>query len=153
MMGKYDMTCAFTGHREISPDFDRAALCDRLDLLWQGGCRSFLCGMAEGFDLLALECLLRLRKDRDFYVEACVPYRGHERRFFAEDRRRYENLLRGCDKTTVLFDSYQNGCFFARNRYMVDCADVLLAYLVKNTGGTAYTVRYAQKKGVSVIFL
>ena len=42
---------------------------------------------------------------------------------------------------------------FARNRYMVDRADRVLAYLTAPQGGTYYTVRYAEKKGVPVQYL
>ena len=36
---------------------------------------------------------------------------------------------------------------------MVDHADKVIAYLKKDTGGTASTVRYAEKKGIDVINL
>ena len=35
---------------------------------------------------------------------------------------------------------------------MVDRADILFAYCVKEKGGAAYTVRYAEEKGVPVRF-
>ncbi len=152
-MNKIYLTCALTGHRELPPDFDGNALYDRLALLLKGGCETFLCGMAEGFDLEALSCLARLRQEKKFYIEACVPYNGFERRFSPPERRRYEELVTWCDRTTVLFPEYRDGCFLARDRYMVDCADVLLAYCTKTKGGTAYTVGYAKKKGVPVIRL
>lgn len=147
------MICALTGHRILPGDFDRAALSERLELLIRGGCDGFLCGMAPGFDLLALEILVEIKKERRIYLEACIPYPGQERRYSLKDRERYEKLLGACDQKTVLFDGYRDGCFLARDRYMVDCADVVLAYLAKKSGGTAYTVNYASKKGVAVIYL
>lgn len=150
-MSNLYLSCALTGHRTLPPDFDVNALYDRLELLIKGGCSTFLCGMAPGFDLRALRCLADLKAKYSFYIEACVPYEGYERRPGAVEG--YGELLTWCDRKTVLFPSYQNGCFLARDRYMVDCADVVLAYLTKRTGGTAYTVRYAEKKGVSVLFL
>ena len=41
----------------------------------------------------------------------------------------------------------------ARNRYMADHSSYCIAYLVRGTGGTAYTVRYARKKGVQIVNL
>ncbi|MCL2883887.1 MAG: hypothetical protein FWF49_00185 [Oscillospiraceae bacterium] len=41
----------------------------------------------------------------------------------------------------------------ARNRALVDHSDVCVCFLNKSTGGTAYTVKYAQKKGLSIINL
>ena len=66
------------------------------------------------------------------------------------ERALYRELLGWCDRRTVLFPSYRNGCYLVRDRYMVDCADGVLAYLTRNTGGTAYTVNYAREKNVPV---
>lgn len=151
---KKTMMCALTGHRTLPPDFDREKLKALLHRLIENGCDGFLCGMAAGFDLLALECLAEEKqKGVPLYLEACIPYKGQEKRFFPADRERYERLLAVCDKRTFLFPSYRSGCFLARDRYMVDCADVVLAYLTKKSGGTAYTVNYAAKKGVAVIYV
>lgn len=145
--------CALTGHRDLPPDFDRNALYDKLEELAAGGCNSFLCGMAEGFDLLALDCLADLKQRYPLYLEACVPYRGFARRRSPKAIEEYNRLLSWCDRETVLFPSYRKGCYLLRDRYMVDCADVVLAYCKKETGGTAYTVNYARGKGLSVLFV
>ena len=73
--------------------------------------------------------------------------------FSDRNRRLFGELLTWCDRKTVLFPEYRTGCFLARDRYMVDCADVLLAYCTKTRGGAAYTVGYAERKGVPVIRL
>lgn len=144
---------ALTGHRRIPEKFPRKLLCDTLEGLIKEGCRSFFCGMAEGFDMISLEYLLSVKEKYGLYLEACVPYAGQNERYSAEEREKYERLIVGCDKKTVLFESYRSGCYFVRDRYMVDCADGVVAYLVKNTGGTAYTVRYALEKGKSVFYI
>lgn len=146
-------TCALTGHRELPPDFNVNTLYDKLEELIQGGCDTFLCGMAEGFDLLALDCLARLKQKHRIFVEACIPFDGQEKRYPFSERWKYKTLMEWCDRKTVLFERYQNGCYLARDRYMVDCSDFVLAYCTKDTGGTAYTVKYAKKKNIPVINL
>ncbi len=145
--------CALTGHRELPPSFDRNALADGLRGLVSEGYDYFFCGMAQGFDLLALECLVRIKAERRVFVEACVPYRGQENGFPSAERRRYRELIGWCDRTTILYDRYTKGCLLARDRYMVDRADLLFAYCVKREGGAAYTVRYAERVGVEVRYL
>lgn len=147
------MTCALTGHRKLPPDFDRNGLYDGLEELIKEGYDRFLCGMAAGFDLLALDCLVALQAKYRIYIEACVPFDGQENSFSIEEKRRYRELIQWCSVVRVLYPAYQNGCYLSRDRYMVDRADILFAYCVKETGGTAYTVRYARTKGVKVIFL
>ena len=68
-------------------------------------------------------------------------------------KQHYMELLQACDRKTVIFPAYCAGCFLARDRYMVDCADLVLAHCEKETGGTAYTVNYAKKRGVPVRFI
>ncbi len=142
--------CALTGHRDLPPDFDGGALFDALEALIREGYDSFQCGMATGFDLLALDCLAALKRKYPIFLEACVPYAGQERKFPAAEREKYRKLLPWCDKVTVLSSVYYKGCFLARDRYMVEGCDLLFAYCTKETGGAAYTVEYAVKKGIKV---
>ena len=49
---------------------------------------------------------------------------------------------------------YRKGCMLERNRYLVDHAACLLAvYNGERRGGTAMTVRYAQKLGRKIIII
>ena len=38
-----------------------------------------------------------------------------------------------------------------RNRYMVDSSGICICYWIRDKGGTAYTVRYAEKKSLKII--
>ena len=143
-------TCALTGHRRLPANFDKVALYEALEAMIIRGCDRFLCGMARGFDLEALECLTRLRKKYPIALVACIPYRGQESGFPEREKEKYRALLKQCDERVYLSGEYSQGCLLARDRYMVDRADVLLAYCTRKTGGTAYTVRYAAEKGVAV---
>lgn len=144
--------CALTGHRALPPGFDKNALYDALEELAAGGYTYFYCGMAEGFDLLSLECLAALKEKYGLFLEACIPFTGQETHFSRENRELYHKLLSRCDRRTELFPAYRGGCYLIRDRYMVDHADLLFAYCERETGGTAYTVRYAKAKGVETIF-
>ena len=153
MSEKKIWACALSGHRNLPPEFDENMLYDKLEELILKGCDTFYCGMAQGFDLAALKCLVDLKQKYKFRIEACIPYPGHESRFPYAEKRRFYELLEWCDKKTVLFPAYRDGCFLARNRYMVDNSDVVLAYCLRSTGGTAYTANYGMNKGIPVIFL
>lgn len=150
MTGK---TCALTGHRNLPLDFDENALSDRLEELILNGFDRFLCGMASGFDLSALRCLIRFKEKYAIELHACIPFAGQEAGFSKEDKKLYRNLLTWCKEKTVLYESYRDGCYLARDRYMVDHADAVFAYCTREKGGTAYTVRYAEKKGIPVYYL
>ena len=144
--------CALSGHRILPASFNRRILFDELEALIRKGYNTFFCGMAEGFDLVSLQLLIELKERYPIYIEACVPFKGQENGFKAENRLLYRDLIKKCDQVTVLFEHYQNGCYLTRDRYMVDCSDCLLAYCTRSSGGTAYTVRYAKASQKPVLY-
>ena len=46
---------------------------------------------------------------------------------------------------------YTSDCMHRRNRHLVDYSGTCISYLMRSSGGTAYTVDYARKKGLHVI--
>lgn len=150
----FSNACAFTGHRELEADFTNKEILKRVEFMIQKGVNVFYCGMAKGFDLVAGETVLKLKKKyKEVKLIACVPYYGQERGFEEKDKKRYAHLLKKCDEKVLLSESYYKGCLLARNRYMVDRSAYLIAYLKKDVGGTAYTVNYALKKGLEVVYI
>ena len=65
----------------------------------------------------------------------------------------YYNIAAKCDKETMLQREYTPDCMDKRNRYMVDHADYILAVWNGCPSGTGNTVRYAHKKGKSIIVI
>ncbi|MBE5744971.1 MAG: DUF1273 domain-containing protein [Clostridiales bacterium] len=140
-------SCAFTGHRILDNDFSILKLKKEIKNLIERGVVVFYCGMAPGFDLLAGEIVVKYKmKYKDIKLYACIPCVNQEKYYCAEDKKRYAQLYKKADETTILFEQYTKGCMLARDRFMADKADVLLAYCKKDTGGTAYTVKYFSTK-------
>lgn len=139
--------CALSGHRDLPADFDKNQVYDDLERIIQEGYTTFYCGMALGFDLAALECLIDLKERYHVRIDACIPFRGQEKKYPQEERERYKKLLAKCDVVHILSDAYYQGCYLARDRFMVDHCDLLYAYCTRKEGGTAYTVNYADSKG------
>ena len=46
---------------------------------------------------------------------------------------------------------YTPDCMHRRNRHLVDHSGICICDLTRNSGGTAYTVDYARRKGLCVI--
>ncbi len=145
--------CAFTGHREME-EAQVKTLESTLISLINDGVEEFLCGMAKGFDLYAASCVLNLKKKYPHIkLIACVPFYGQEKSYSQKDKLLYVKVLKNCNEIFYLSDRYYQGCMQNRNRYMADKADVLVAYLKKDVGGTAYTVKYFLKKNKRVIYI
>ncbi len=150
-MGKKLASCALTGHRKIEKDFTSEMLRKQLYDLVERGVTTFYCGMAIGFDLLCAREILEIKKYFPVRLVACIPCADQSNKFSPYWRNAYNLVLRNADEKVVLNPVYRTGCMFERNRYMVDRADILYAYCNDNKGGSAYTVAYAQQKGIPVL--
>ena len=140
-------TCAFTGHRILEEDFSLKKLKAAIKEVILRGVDTFLVGMAMGFDLYAAETVLSLkRKFPHVKLVACIPCYHQEKNFSLKDKKRYAKILKKVDEQVLVSEEYYSGCMQKRDRYMADKADILIAYLKKETGGTAFTVKYFQKK-------
>lgn len=149
------MKCAFTGHRQFDGDFDGQLFERSLEnLIAYYGADTFYDGMAKGFDLFAAQKIIDLKEKYNVKLVACIPFGGQIDTMCADDRAIYERVLEGCDDIKVLSPQYYPGCMYARNRYMVDNADVVYAYFHGGSkGGTYYTVNYAKKCGKQLIYI
>ena len=156
--------CSFTGHRPVRYSFGydeehekckqlKAVLNEQIATLAAGGIRTFYSGMALGADTWLAEAVLDMRKMHpSVKLVAVLPCETQANRWSAEQRERYFNILANCDEVITLNAHYTPSCMQERNRYMVDCTGYLLAvYDNGNRGGTAYTVKYAQKKRRKII--
>ncbi len=139
-------TVAFTGHRHYNEECAEA-LRECIRALYRQGFRTFLSGMAIGFDLAAAEAVIALREELEGLRLGCiVPFKGMERRFTAEWRERFERVMRGADFAEHISEHYSPEVYFRRNDALVERAEVVVAYFTGERGGTAYTVRKAIKR-------
>lgn len=141
---------AFTGHRSCTEQA-RASLRCVLDELHAQGFRTFLSGMARGFDLLAAEEVLALAsRCEGVRLVAVVPFAAQAERYPGGDRARYLRVLAAADECVVLSAEYYRGCYAVRNDFLVDHASVVVAWYDGSPGGTRYTVRRADARGREV---
>lgn len=147
-------TCCFTGHRFLSK-LEKQMLVGRLDKVIgaaaSGGVTLFLAGGALGFDTLAALRVLHLKQTRpDIQLHLVLPYKGQSRSWKGVDQTQYEEILWQADGFEFVADAYRSGCYYARNRRMVDRSGLCISYQLRQDGGTAYTVRLAKQQGLPV---
>ena len=111
-------------------------------------------GGALGFDTLAAQTVLEMKKEYpQLRLILVLPCEDQTRNWRSEDIATYEDIKAGCDKVVYVSRRYTPDCMYKRNRHLVDHSGTCICYLTGESGGTAYTVRYARKKGVCVINL
>lgn len=146
-------SCLFTGHREIGKDFSKKKLCAAIDECISLGCRTFYCGMAKGFDLLAGQEIVKRKKEgQPLKIVACIPFRGQANSYAMHELKVYNEILNAADETHVLFETYTKWCMSERNKFMADRSDIAIAYLNTDKGGTFNTVKYFCKKKKGYVY-
>ena len=150
-------TCCFTGHREIPAeehDLLRAKLRGTIRLLYKEGYTGFVTGGAVGFDTMAAQEVLRLKKlCPNVTLTVVSPFLGQSDNFPPKQKAAFEYIKAQSDEFIILRANYQSGCMMERNRKMVDMSSICVAFMKNQSSGTANTVRYALKNRLRVINL
>jgi hypothetical protein len=121
-------------------------------LEFRGRCASILGRL--GFDTAAAECVIKFKERyTDAALVLILPCKNQAEMWGYSDRARYERILGRADAVSYVGEEYRRGCMHERNRAMVHESSACIAYCKRNSGGSAYTVAYAQKMGLSVINL
>ena len=139
-------TCCVTGHRDIPADkiqYVQMQLRQELLQAIQSGYTHFISGFAAGVDLIFAGIVADLKREYPITLEAAIPYLG---RMNTPDKV-FQCLLKECDIAKVHTDRYSKSCYMVRNRYMIDCSTLVIAvHDGRKSGGTAATIRYANRK-------
>ena len=122
-----------------------------INLIQEGVC-DFLAGGALGFDTMAAQTVLNL-KNRFSHIRLILilPCRDQTRGWSQNNKKIYGQIRDQADEVVYTSEHYYTGCLHKRNRYLADNSGVCVCYLTKDSGGTAYTVNYAQQKGMRII--
>ncbi len=158
--------CCFTGYRPSKFPFPLSkenreyiefenVLTDTVLSLFGDGCNTFISGAAMGFDIIAAETVLDLRKGSKTPVKliCAVPFKAQSDTFTGDWKARYDAVLAAADQIIYTSEDYHKGCYSVRNRYMVDNSDYVLTWFDGAKGGTHNTILYALRNGKKVINL
>lgn len=116
------------------------------------GYRYFGAGGALGFDTLAAQTVLALKRQYpEIKLILVLPCQDQTRGWAQADIEEYERIKAAADKVVFISKEYYSGCMQKRNRHLVDNSSLCICYLTEQTGGTAYTVDYAQSHGLKII--
>lgn len=162
-MENKELICCFTGYRPSKFPFSlnksdkdyinfENNLYREIFSAYSFGVTTFISGMAMGFDIIAAETVLSLKKAKNNVRLVCaIPFRNQAKDFPSDWQQRYKDILNAADEIVYVCEDYNRGCYFKRNKYMVDNSDVVMTWFDGRTGGTANTIEYALRLGRRVI--
>lgn len=155
-------TCCFSGSRPEKLGFDwqrepyffdvlrtdlRAAIRHAVDLEY----RRFITGMSRGFDLWAAEEVINLQREFPHLELICaLPFHGMSSHWEPYWREMFTRAHEGADYEVYLSDRFLPGCYHARDNYMVQQSSRVICWNNGTSGGTAYTCKYAERRGVTL---
>jgi len=147
-------TCCFTGHRVIpsgEKETIRSMLETAIEKAIQDGYRFFGAGGALGFDTLAAQTVLKLKRQYPhIWLILVLPCINQTHEWKQADIDEYEHIKTLADKVFYTSKEYSYGCMHKRNHHLVDNSNLCIRYMTRLSGGTAYTVRYAENKRVYI---
>lgn len=156
-------TVAFTGYRpekikKSQPNNDllfgeiQARLLGTIHKLADRGYKTFLSGMAEGFDLMAANAVLLVRNTFPEIELVCVvPFPEQAQRFEPFWKAESARVIKEAQMVITISEQYHSVVFHRRNDFLVDNASVMVCYYDGQPGGTRYTVQLAEKKQLEII--
>lgn len=150
-------TACFTGHRNI-PVNDRVKLDKLLDnvieALFNKGVVFFGCGGAYGFDMMAEYAVLRAKeRHKEIKLILVLPCKEQDKYWNDESKAIYRDILSMANKIVYTSEAYTRDCMHNRNRHLVDYSGYCIVYCTNQSGGTVYTMNYAEDSGVKVVNL
>lgn len=148
-------TVAFFGHRYIDRFAAAEAGVEQIvrDLLGSKEYVEFLIGRDGDFDQIASSTVKRMQRvvrDDNSSLTWVLPYPTSEMENNIEDYEKYYDNIEVCEESSR---AHFKGAIQARNRNMVDRADLIVCYVEHQRGGAYQTIKYAEKQGKHIINL
>ncbi len=121
------------------------------------GYTHFICGGALGIDQMAFAVCNYLRKTYPITIELALPYEDMETAWFTDSSKEFHyKSMTLADKTTMVdaiphynkegYVGFEAWKLQKRNEYMVDKADLVVAFWNSSAGGTKNCVDYARQQ-------
>ena len=154
MRNKSQLTCCFTGHRDLPVNQMmriRIAVRRQVETLLKQGVIYYGVGGAIGFDTLAAEVLMELREQYpQLKVILVYPFDGYQSKWTSAQKLKHQSLLPRYDTIVCVSSIPGRDAYLERDRHLVNSSAHCIAYCTRNYGGTAYTVRYAERCGCAI---
>ncbi|MCD7963276.1 MAG: DUF1273 domain-containing protein [Rikenellaceae bacterium] len=156
------LTVAFSGYRpdkikKSDPNNNflfaeiQARLLGTIHKLAEQGYKTFLSGMAAGFDLMAASAVLLARNTYPEIELICVvPFPDQAFNFAPYWKVEHSNILRQAQRNITLFGSYHRSVYHRRNDFLIENSSILVCYYDGQPWGTHYTVTAARKQGLNI---
>ncbi len=151
-----EKTCCFTGHRVIEAKkipLVKQALTAEITARIKEGYEIFVTGGAIGFDTLAADSVLELKKTYPHIkLQLVLPCKNQDIKWRYEQKKHYAEILSSADSCEYVSSLYTPTCMKERNKKMIELSSALIAYcdIGKLHSGSVQTLNFARKSGIKI---
>lgn len=146
------IVCTFTGHREVfHPDIKEILNCEIEKLLQTDTDFLFLNGGMGEFDSMSAQAVRKGKKrhpEKHIKLALVLPYMTNR---INADKDFFEQNFDEIIIPDIIIGTHYKAVIGLRNRWMIDKADKVIAYVYRNSGGASTTVKYALNQGKQVV--
>lgn len=116
------------------------------------GYKTFITGMALGFDIICAEIVLDFKKQYpNIKLIGALPCKNQAALWSRKQQNRYNSILQQLDGVRCIYDTYIGSeCMLERNRYMINSSSLVIALFDGKPGGTKQTLEYAKAQGLKI---
>lgn len=152
------MKIAFTGHRKqlwLTIENEEFNFINKLSAYLSNITEpyTFIVGGCTGVDSFAATYALSHRIPYDLYVPFPLLIHARTKWFNKEDGYNLLNQHKYCQNKRVASEVFDTEAYYKRDKWMVEDADILIAYYYKEKSGSGNCVRYAESIGKPVVRL
>lgn len=159
----FNQTACFTGHRPqklpwgFNEEDERCLMMKsrtkvEIENAIRKGYKTFLCGMALGFDMICAEIVLELKnKYSNITLIGALPCKNQSERWTKSQQERHNNLIKRLDGIRCVHEKYTDDCMQERNRFMIDNSSLIIALRPTKNGGAKSTIDYAKALNKKVV--
>lgn len=150
-------TCFFTGHRKLANsklDIIKEKLAENIEnLIVQYDVKNFIAGGALGFDTVAAEAVIEMRKKYPHIkLYMYLPCYGQSRNWTDNQKYRYRLILSRADEILYVTEQeYTENCMQLRNMKMIRDSFFCITFCILSNSGTGLTLRNAEAVGTDII--
>lgn len=150
-------SCFFTGHRKLPAkkiQEIKSSIAENIEtLITQYDVRDFISGGAQGFDMIAAETVIEMKKSYPHIrLLMYLPCYGQSSKWDDAQKYRYRIVLSHADEIIYVTESeYKEGCMNVRNMRMVKDAFFCIAFCLMRRSGTGLTLRHAENSDTKII--
>lgn len=139
---------SFIGHREVDDFFfvEEQVYSVVRELLSTKKYVEFYIGRNGEFDTLVASVIKRVKREMGEYNSSLIlviPYP-------VADIEAYENYYDEVEYPRELYNLHYKSAITKRNEWFVENSDMLVAYVVRNSGGAAYCLNKAIEQGIEI---